>query len=109
MGVCLTLVTAVSGLSIVAHAMSQLRWAHLYRQRSREGLGFVGVGAELVAGGLLAVAAAVGLYLFGRSLPTSARFTSVVASAAVVLMLVVCALMAMWVQAQVNQCIGSCG
>ncbi len=90
---------------------SQLRWAHLYRQRTNEGLAFAYVFAGTVLASVLATTSSVMLWLAadridrtGGSRPRLRRAGAVVVAFATLGLWVV----AIWVESFGKQCIGSC-
>ncbi|HUF97940.1 MAG TPA: hypothetical protein VMM60_07395 [Ilumatobacter sp.] len=102
-------VAVIVGGAVLYLAATGLREAHLYRQRTGEGLRFFWVGVGFfVANGLLGAAA----FLAGRLSSASAGAVrrAFVALAVVIVAVVVAAdVLAVWVQAHGDRCIGRCG
>lgn len=102
---CFTLL----GVWIVVDGLSSLRWAHLYRQKTAEGLGFVFVGAKLILGGGIGVLGGAGFAVLGYVENGRRRRAILFIAAIVSLFLAGSALVALWVFNHGTRCIGPCG
>ena len=83
--------TAFIGLAVVAHGMTRLSWAEAYRDRTGEGVAFVQVGMQLLAGGAIAIAAAVGIGLVGARLDADNKGAAYGVAGAIVGIVLACA------------------
>lgn len=102
-------VTVAIGLAVVGEGMAGLRWAHLYRQRTGEGIAFFQVGLQLVVGGVLALLGGCSLVAVGSRSLGPVRRLLLAAGWLVVVGLTVCAATALWVVGHGGRCIGTCG
>lgn len=103
-------VTLVAGAAALYLAVGGLREAHLYRQRTREGLKFAWVGfGLLVAHGFLGTATFAAVRL--SSVASSAAFRRTFFAVAVLIVGVLAAadVLFVWVESHGERCIGSCG
>ncbi len=108
-GLFVSLGTSAVGLGIVAANVGRLRWAHLSRQQSGEGIAFFQVGIGLIGGGLLATGGAIALVVISRRVHPGVHRLARAAAGIVMMLLAIAALIALWVQSHGARCIGSCG
>lgn len=99
---------AFVGLLIVARGMTELRWAHLYRQQADEGISFFQVGLQLCFGGGLATVSAIGLALVASRFDRLPRRLILLTAGLIVPALGLCAAIAIWVESHGSRCIGPC-
>ena len=100
--------SGAAGCTLLGIGMASLRNAYLYRERTGEGLSFLWVALILGIGGLV-VLAAVGLLLgTHREGPTRPSAAAFMMSATLLVLLVLCAGVAIWVENR-SGCIRSCG
>ena len=103
-------VGAVLGVAMLAVSVVWLREAHLYRQRTREGLPFalavVGFAAVNALWGVASVAAAR-VSSIGETVRTRQVFTAV--TGLLVTALVAADSLALWVAWHGHRCVGACG
>lgn len=103
------LVTLVLGSGALLAALGGLREAHLYRQRSGEGLGFLPVAVGLVvAGGFLAAAAWSAAQLAPFMSSSTGKRAILLSSALIVVGLTTATGFVVWVEAHDDRCVGSC-
>lgn len=98
------------GAPVLAFALSGLREAHLYRQRSNEGLKFAWVALGVMAACVLLGVATIAAWRL-RSLGSSVTSRRVFAAISVLLVVVMVAGVGafVWVESHGDRCIGSCG
>ena len=100
----------VLGAALLVTATSGLREAHLYRQRTGEGLKFVWVGAGLfVANVVLGVAIFASVRLSSAASTLTARRAFLSLAALIAVALVAADGLAVWVEGHGDRCIGLCG
>lgn len=108
-GVVLAVTFVVGGL-VLAIAAGGLREAHLYRQRTDEGLKFVWAGAGIVvANGLLGAAALASVRLASTSWRVTVRRLFLGLAVVIIATLVAADAFAVWVETRDDRCIGPCG
>lgn len=90
-------------------AVGGLREAHLYRQRTGEGLKFLWVGAGFIlANGLLGAAAFASARLSSMSRRATVRRAFLGLAVAIIVTLVAADALAVWVETRGYRCIGPC-
>lgn len=99
----------ILGLAITIDGLGSLRWAHLYRQKTGEGLAFVWVGAELLIGGIVAAVGSVGTLIVGLRSDGKTMVVGWIAVASVVTFLAGSCAFSFWVFSHGSRCIGPCG
>lgn len=102
-------VTFVVGCAVLAIAAGGLREAHLYRQRTGEGLKFAWVGVGLVvANGLLGGAAFASVRLASTSRELTVRRSFLGLAVVIIAILVAADAFTVWVESRGDRCIGPC-
>jgi len=97
------------GFAIVASGLAELRSAHLYRQSSGEGIGFVWPAILLVSGGGLVAGGSAGTLLLGVASTGRRRQLLFGLAALALCALAIAAAVAVWVVGRGDRCIGPCG
>lgn len=101
-------VLAVAGVAGLVVNVFLVRHAHLYRQRSHEGLGFVWALAEFLVAALLTLAAAACFAWSAARDTTGSRVVSGWMAALLVVAVVVVGGFGLWVESHGSRCIGGC-
>lgn len=104
------LVWTIPGLVLLGHAPYGLRWAHRYRQRTAEGIAFVGILLELVLASLvLAVGVAMLVHAASWTQSRWSRLGRTLVWQAILVLVVAAWVFALWVVSHGARCIGPCG
>ena len=100
----------VVGGAVLALAVGGLREAHLYRQRTGEGLEFLWVAVGFfVANVVLGAALLASVRLASESSNVSVRRALLGLAVAIIVALIVADALAVWVETRGDRCIGPCG
>ncbi|MEQ8841329.1 MAG: hypothetical protein RIB98_10130 [Acidimicrobiales bacterium] len=100
----------VGGIAFVMSALGDLRFAHLYRQRTGEGGAFFWFGIRLLVGHcLLAVATFAGLRWRSAVSSTATRRVALGCVVIAIAFLVAVDVVVVWVEAHGDRCVGACG
>lgn len=101
-------VSAVAGVAGLVVNVFLVRYVHLYRQRSHEGLGFAWALAEFLAAALFTLAAA-GCFAWSAARDTPGNRVVLGSVAALLLVaVVVVGGFGLWVESHGSRCIGGC-